>query len=85
MARDLLDGETEVGDGLFMTQRGWAAEQLRILANEAEHGSFPQGMTAFDIGRALGRAMSNSNESDWQFIEAELFRGMLHYRELKQK
>jgi len=82
----LLEGEAAVGEGMIMTQRDWAADQLDTVAEYTRHGSFPPGMTAFDLGRALGRALTNSNESDDEvFIEAELFRGMLHYRERKKR
>ena len=59
-----------------MTQREWAADRLEILVAEyTRHGSFPPGTTAFDLGRALGRALTNSNESDYgAFIQSELFR-----------
>lgn len=80
----LLTGEANVGDGMIMTQRWWASGVLRDVADDTQHGAYPQEITAFDLGRALGRALTNSNESDDPvFIEAELFRGMLHYRDVK--
>ena len=82
----LLDGEAHVGDGMVMTQREWAADVLKSVSDNARIGSYPQELTAFDLGRALGRALANSNESDDEaFIEAEVYRGWLHYRERKKR
>jgi hypothetical protein len=84
--QELLDGEAYVGNGMIMTQRDWAADVISLVSDATRFGSFPSNVNAFDLGRALGRALSNSNESDDEvFIEAELFRGMLHYRERKKR
>lgn len=84
MSKELLEGEADV-HGMILTQRGWASEVLAQVAEATDHGSYPQNISMFDLGRALGRAIINSNESaDWQNLEAELFRGLLHYREAKE-
>jgi hypothetical protein len=85
-SQELLEGEAAVGGGMIMTQREWAADLLQLVSDNTRIGSYPQKVTAFDLGRAVGRALTNSNESDDEvFIEAELFRGMLHYRERKKR
>jgi len=74
---DLLPGEHDVGGGLIITGREWAAETIREVANSAEYGSYPQHISAFDLGRAIGRALTNCDE-EGQYIK--LLRGINHYQ-----
>lgn len=83
---ELLEGEYRIevkdGEDMLMTGREWAAGQLTEVARCCEHGSYPPNITAFDLGRALGRALTNCNEND---PHAELRRGLEHYLSLKKE
>lgn len=80
MAKELLEGEADVG-GHIMTSREWASEVLMTIGEYAYSGSFPTDFTAFDFGRAIGRALSNCND-----LEAykNLIRGIEHYHSTKK-
>lgn len=81
----LLVGEANVGGGMVMTQRGWAAEVLSSVGWATDHGAYPQEISAFDLGRALGRALTNSNESEHlMLLGVEILRGMQHYKNVKE-
>lgn len=77
---ELLAGEAETGYGV-MTGREWAADTLKHVATHCEYGGYPQTVSAFDFGRALGRALSNCNEPN---PHAELWRGLNHYLDNKK-
>lgn len=72
----LLPGEAKLADGIVMTQREWAADILHEVEFRTRVGMFPQDVSAFDLGRALGRALTNCNEED---PVKELDRGLDHY------
>jgi hypothetical protein len=73
----LLDGEHYVGiPGHVLTSREWASDQLQEVSEYCFTGSYPHEIKAFDLGRAIGRALSNNNEDD---SYGELRRGIEHY------
>jgi hypothetical protein len=65
MSDDLLPGEHAMPiTNTVLTSRGWAANILREVADYTDHGSWPDSVSAFDFGRAIGRALTNNNESN---------------------
>ena len=76
----LLPGEDRLTDGLVMTSREWAADTLKQVANYCEYGSWPATVTAFDLGRAIGRAIVNCDETD---AYKQMLRGIDHYNHMK--
>lgn len=64
----------------IMTSRNWASEVLTEVASLCDVGMYPQRTSAFDLGRAIGRAVINCNEDN---AYDEVKRGIDHY--LSQK
>ena len=63
-----------------------AATVLRHVAEEAEHGMYPVGVTPFEFGRAVARAIVNCGWADvpsvnFQANVGELLRGIYHARD----
>lgn len=80
---ELLEGEFEVPGlncQIVMTGREWSADQIVKVGALVAIGSYPQELSAFDLGRALGRALTNCNEDD---PVKELLRGIEHYKQRK--
>jgi hypothetical protein len=77
---ELYKGEVEISPGLVMTSRNWAADTLHKVAEYADSGCYPHDISAFDLGRALARAMVNCNEEDWY---KQMLRGILRYETVK--
>lgn len=75
--KSLLEGESLVGGSRVMTTREWAASVLGEVAQEAYVGSYPQHISAFDLGRALNRATINSDRTEDEFFRM-LIMGWLH-------
>lgn len=79
MDRELLQGEVIVGnDGdslIISTSHEWASDILINVGNCLFPGGYPANISAFDLGRAVGRALTNSNE---EYPLAELVRGYTH-------
>jgi len=73
---DLLPGEHSIGIGLVITSRDWASALLNEVSECTSYGSYPHSTSAFDFGRAVGRALVNCNEDD---PLAEFTRGLDHY------
>lgn len=77
----LLEGEAFLPDGRVITQREWASRTLKVVADHCDYGSYPSNISAFDLGRALGRALVNCDEED---AYKQLLRGIDHYHTQKQ-
>jgi hypothetical protein len=73
---ELHIGEYKLPNGSIMTGREWASKTISRVAQSTNWGSYPQSISVFDLGRALGRAIINSNEED---PYKELIRGLDHY------
>lgn len=82
MAKEILEGEALLPDGRIMTGREWASDTLKAVAECCEYGSYPHSLSAFDFGRALGRALINCDEEN---AYKELLRGMQHYYSQKER
>lgn len=76
----LLPGEHRLPNGIVMTERQWAADTLQQVGQYCEYGSFPHTVTAFDLGRAIGRAIVNCDEED---AYKQMLRGIDHYNHMK--
>lgn len=76
MKDELEDGEFWMGTSI-MTSRDWASNILRTVATATESGRYPNEISAFDLGRALGRALVNCREEDPM---AEVLRGIERYQ-----
>jgi len=72
----LLPGEHSIGVGLVITSRIWAAKLINKIGEHTEYGAYPHSVSAFDFGRAVGRALTNCNEDD---PITEFTRGLDHY------
>jgi hypothetical protein len=81
----LLDGEAQISPDppLYITSRDWAAEILSEVTEACRNGGYPLHVSFFDLGRALGRATTNSNESE-DILISELQRGFARYLLIKR-
>jgi len=79
---ELLPGEQEVSNGIIITERSWAAEIISKVGGHTDYGSYPHDVSAFDLGRAVGRSLTNCNEDD---PIAELTRGLNHYYSVRHR
>jgi hypothetical protein len=62
-----LPGKDGPGRWLTLTDRSWAADALRDLPEAVDHGTWPDGLSIFDVARALRRAVSNAG-----YLQAKL-------------
>lgn len=73
----LLEGEARLINGHIMTGREWAANALHAVADACEVGMFPHNVSAFDLGRALSRALINYQRGEDVGYQ-EMLRGFEH-------
>lgn len=83
----LLAGEFELDTrpGYIGTSREWAADVLDRVSRTTSYGGYPEYISPFDLGRAIGRALANCNDHDGNelFNYTEVQRGMVHYHKNK--